>query len=129
MSLIREKSNHTNITRYYSINQAETVNAAVVWISDIRGVKGVSTEYIYFSDLNNRSDEGSESIQLDASISLSDMEKYINERSIDIIHLTGSFNGHPVVIGVDIHERLVYITIRKKDPADISTLEITLNLI
>lgn len=129
MSLIKEESNNTNLTRYYSISQAKTVDTAVMWISDIRRISSISTNYIYFSDLTNRFDEGSESVQLEANASLSDMKKCISENSIDDILLNGKYDGHPVVIGVDLYEKQAYITIRKKDPADINSLERALNIL
>ena len=37
--------------------------------------------------------------------------------------------GKPIVLGVDLEEYLVHITIRKKQPADINQLEKALGLI
>jgi hypothetical protein len=129
MSLIKEKINNNNITRYYSINQIKTVDAAVMWISNIRNIDSISTNYIYLSDLNNRFDEESKSIQLDANVDLSDLKKSIEESSVDIVLLNGKYNEYPIVIGVDLHERLVYITVRKNNLADINALETELSLV
>ena len=129
MSLIKERINNTNITRYYSINQIKTVDAAVIWISNIRNIESISTNYIYLSDLNNRFDENSDSIQLDANVDLIDLKKSVEESSIDIIFLNGKYNKYPVVIGVDLCKLMVYITIRKNNPVDINALEMELLLI
>lgn len=129
MSLIKEKINNTNITRYYSINQIKTVDAAVIWISNIRNIESISTNYIYLSDLNNRFDENSDSIQLDANVDLINLKKRVEESSINMIFLNGKYNKYPVVIGVDLCKLMVYITIRKNNPADINALEMELLLI
>lgn len=129
MSLIKEKINNANITRYYNTNQIKTVDAAVIWISNIRNIKSISTNYIYLSDLNNRFDENSDSIQLDANVDLIDLKKSVEESSINMIFLNGKYNKYPVVIGVDLCKLMVYITIRKNNPADINALEMELLLI
>lgn len=78
----------------------------MAWLSNVRKIPSISTDYIYFADLTNRFDEGSESIQLEADVGLSDMQKYIREHSIDDILLNGKYDEHPVVIGVDPYENI-----------------------
>lgn len=130
MSLLKERSDKINLTRWYSISQVKTVDDAVTWLSDVRKIPDVSTNYFYFVDLINSFDEGtSESVQLEANVSLNDMEKCARENSIDVISLIGEYDGHPVVVGVDLYKKQAYITIRKKDPADIDALERELNLL
>ena len=114
MSLIKEKSNKTNLTRCYSISQVQTIDAAVAWLSDVRKIPSISTDCLYFADLTHSFDEGSESTQLDADTSLDDMRKCFRENSIDMILLDGEYNGRPVAISIDPYEKQVRITIKKK---------------
>lgn len=129
MRLIKEKSNNANVTRYYRISQAKTVDAAVIWINDVRRISSFSTNYIYLSDLTKRFEEGAESVQLDAHASVSEIKKYISENSVDQILINGKYNGHPVVVGVNLYDGQACVTIRKKDPADIDALERELSIL
>lgn len=56
---MKERNNRTNITRYYTFKQVNSSMAVVDWISSLRNVSGIVAEYISYSDLMNRSDEGS----------------------------------------------------------------------
>ena len=129
MTLIREKFNDYNITRYYSLEQVNSLISAVNWLSEIRNIEGIMTKHIDYSDETNRSDEGSTSIQFSGKTSLDILKQEINNRSIDRISLTGKYNEKPVVIGIDLHDYMVGITIRQKDPADLESLEKLLKLI
>lgn len=129
MSLVKERNNGTNITRYYNLEQVFSNLSAVEWINSVRSISGVDVEYIYYSDLMNRSDEGSSNVQLDAQVAVDTMKQELKTRDVDIITLNGTFNGKPLVIGVDLRSNLVYLTIRKRKPADVELIEKMLKLV
>ena len=129
MGFIKERNNGTNITRYYNLEQVFSNLSAVEWISSVRNISGVDVEYIYYSDLINRSDEGSSNVQLDAQAAVATMKQELNTRDAAIITLNGTFNGKPLVIGVDLRSNLVYLTIRKRMPADVELIEKMLKLV
>lgn len=128
MGLVKERKNGTNITRYYKLEQVFSNLSAVEWISSVRSISGVDVEYVYYSDLMNRSDEGSSNVQLDAQVAVDTMKQELKMRDVDIITLNGTFNGKPLVIGVDLRNNLVYLTIRKRMPADVELIEKMLKL-
>ena len=128
MSLVKERKNGTNITRYYKLEQVFSNLSAVEWISSVRSISGVDVEYVYYSDLMNRSDEGSSNVQLYAQVAVDTMKQELKMRDVDIITLKGTFNGKPLVIGVDLRNNLVYLTIRKRMPADVELIEKMLKL-
>ncbi len=129
MSLAKEIENNANITRYYTIGQLNTDIDALAWINEIRYKEDFSTNYLYFSDLDNRSDEGSANIQIDASADYSSMLEILNNRNVDIVLINCKYKGKPVVIGVDLRERMVYVTLRKRIPADFGEIEKELQLV
>ena len=128
MSFIKEKNNVTNITRYYTSDLITCGIEAVEWICTAKDMEGLIVDYIYYSDLQNRSDEGSGSVQLNADVSLSEMINNYNNRNVDIITIVGEYDNALVVIGVDLRNRNVFLTTRKKIPADIKSIEKKLQL-
>lgn len=128
MSFVKERKNGTNITRYYELEQVFSNLSAVEWISSVRSISGIDVEYVYYSDLMNCSDEGSSNVQLDAQVAVDTMKQELEMRDVDIITLNGTFTGKPLVIGVDLRNNLVYLTIRKKMPADVELIEKMLKL-
>ena len=129
MTLIREKISDYNITRYYSLEHINSLISAVNWLSEVRNIEGIMTKHIDYSDETNRSDEGSNSIQFSGTISLDILKQELNNRPIDRISLTGKYNEKSVVIGIGLHDFMVGITIRQKDPADLESLEKLLKLV
>ena len=128
MSFVKERNNRTNITRYYTLEKVNSSMTAVDWVSSLRDVSGLVTEYIYYSDLINRSDEGSGNIQLDSQVTTEVMKLELKKRDVDLITLNCRFNDKPLVIGVDLRSNLVYLTIRKKTPINVELIEKVLNL-
>ena len=128
MSFVKERNTRTNITRYYTFKKVNSSMAAVDWISSLRNVSGIVAEYIYYSDLMNRSDEGSGNIQLDSQVTTEVMKLELKKRDVDLITLNCRFNDKPLVIGVDLRSNLVYLTIRKKTPINVELIEKVLNL-
>ena len=129
MSFVEERNNNrTNITRYYTFKKVNSSMTAVDWVSSLRNVSGLVTEYIYYSDLINCSDEGSGNIQLDSQVTTEVMKLELKNRDVDLITLNCRFNDKPLVIGVDLRSNLVYLTIRKKTPINVELIEKVLNL-
>lgn len=128
MSFVKERKNGTNITRYYELEQVFSNLSAVEWISSVRSINGIDVEHVYYSDLMNCSDEGSSNVQLDAQVAVDTMKQALEMRDVDIITLNGTFTGKPLVIGVDLRNNLVYLTIRKRMPADVELIEKILKL-
>ena len=91
-------------------------------------MEGLVVDYIHYKDLQNRSDEGSTSVRLNADVSLSEMINNYNNRNVDIITIVGEYDNALVVIGVDLRHRNVFLTTRKKIPADIKSIEKKLQL-
>lgn len=129
MSFIKEISDSSNLTRYYYLENVNTNVEAISWLSSIREIDGFFTYYFSYKDLVNRSDEGSESIQINSQESLKKMKLELQNRKIDKITIVGDFFNKTMVIGVDLHTFEIHITIDKNDPADIQQMERLLNLI
>lgn len=49
------------------------------------------------------------------------MKLEFKKRDVDLITLNCRFNDKPLVIGVDLRSNLVYLTIRKKTPANVGS--------
>ena len=129
MTFIKEKISDYNITRYYSLEHVNSLINAVNWLSEIRNIEGIMTKHIDYSDEMNRSDEGSNSIQFSGTTSLNILKQEVLNRSIDRISLTGKYKEKSVVIGIGLHDYMIGITIRQKDPADLESLEKLLKLV
>lgn len=128
MSFIKEKSSYTNIIRYYTSDLITCGIKAVEWIYAAKNMEGLVVNYIRYTDLLNRLDEGNSSVQLNADVSLSEMINNYNNRNVDIITIVGEYDNALVVIGVDLRNRNVFLTTRKKIPADIKSIEKKLQL-
>ena len=83
MSFVKKRSNGSNITRYYNIEQVFSSLSAIEWINSIRNIHGLYVEYIYYGDLMNRSDEGSNNVQLDAQVTVETMKKELKTKDVD----------------------------------------------
>lgn len=129
MSFIKEESNEYNATKYYNLDSIQTGVDALNWLSAVREINGFFTKYISFSDLLNRSDEGSGDIQFESQVSLEELKQGLQNRRVDMISITGRFLEKPVVIGVDMETHEAYLTIRKEQPADTQRIESLLHLI
>lgn len=129
MSFVKKRSNESNITRYYNIEPVFSSLSAIEWINSIRNIHGLQVEYIQYGDLMNRSDEGSNNVQLDAQVTIEIMKQELKTKDVDIIALNGTFIGKPLVIGVDLRSNLVYLIVRKRRPADVELIEKVLKLV
>lgn len=89
MSFIKEKSSYTNIIRYYTSDLITCGIEAVEWIYAAKDMEGLIVNYIRYTDLLNRLNEGSTSVKLNADVSLSEMIHNYNNRDVDIISING----------------------------------------
>lgn len=118
-----QKSNSSNLTRYYRKGNLSTNSEVIRWVSNLRTTKGVSISYFLLSDLSNRSDEGSDNTQIPADATYEVIEKMVKDKNVDLISAYGSFDGKPVVIGVNMNRHEAFITVRKNNKANIDSLE------
>ncbi len=126
---LRDVSNtNSNVIRYYGIDDISNPIEAVAWICEARSAKGLALHYISLTDLVNRSDEGSGSVQLEPQTKQAEIKKIISEKSIDIISLNAEYDGKPIVIGVDLRSLLIFLSARKKNLVNIKSVEEALNL-
>lgn len=129
MALIRSKDSFSNLTNYYKVSGVTNEEDAVRWLNNVRYLPRIVVSYLSLEDLLNRSDEGSESIEFNNEISFEDLKNAIHKRScISIISITGTYFNKPIVVGIDLRGYDEFITIRKKDAADIKALEAALGL-
>ena len=128
MSFIKEIDKGTNILRFYTSNQITNNIEAVKWLYAVKGMEGLTVNYICYTDMMNRQDEGNDSIKLSADVSLSEMIDNYNNRDVHFILINGEYKNAPVGIGVDLRDRTVRLGIRKKIPADIKSIEKKLQL-
>ncbi|MDD6685282.1 MAG: hypothetical protein PUE47_05795 [Lachnospiraceae bacterium] len=61
-------------------------------------------------------------------ISLEDLKNAIHERNIDAMSIAGIYLDKPIVVGVDLRRYYPFITIVKKNAADVKALETALRL-
>lgn len=118
-----KKNNSSNLTRYYRQDNLSTNSEIIRWVSNIRTTKGVSISYFLLSDLLNHSDEGSDNTQIPGDAKYEVIEKAVKDKNVDLISAYGSFEGKPVVIGVNINRYEAFITVRKNNKANIDSLE------
>ena len=123
MSFVNEKSNSLNLTKYYKKDNLSTNSEVIRWVSDLRTTKRMSVSYFLLSDLSNRSDEGSDNTQIPGDAKYEVIEKAVKDKNVDLISAYGSFDGKPVVIGVNINRYEAFITVRKNNKANIDSLE------
>lgn len=128
MSFIKEIDKGTNILRFYTSNQITNNIEAVKWLYAVKDMEGLTVNYICYTDMMNRQDEGNDSIELSADVSLSEMIDNYNNRDVHFILINGEYKNAPVGIGVDLRDRTVRLGIRKKIPADIKSIEKKLQL-
>lgn len=98
------------------------------WLYAVKDMEGLTVNYIRYTDMMNRQDEGNDSIKLNADVSLSEMIDNYNNRDVHFILINGEYKNAPVGIGVDLRDRTVRLGIRKKIPADIKSIEKKLQL-
>lgn len=128
MSFFNEFSNKHVATREYKPSYVNETFDVAKWMFDLKKIPDLTIKYFRLSDLLNCSDEGNDSLQIDGSESYENVGKLFNENWVDIISATGKYEGKPVVIGFDHREKLIYISLRKKELANIERLENKLHL-
>lgn len=104
-------------------------DSALRWLDSVRDKSGITVNHIVFKDQHRRSEDGGGNVRLKAGAAYPEMEEALRSREADLISLNCEYEGRPVVIGVDLRIYNVYITIRKKTPADSAALEALLQLL
>lgn len=127
MELIEEKSNQTNITRIYRVDDVSNLEKAVSWICSVIQNKIISPFYISLSDLVNRSDEGSGNAQLGPESTYTDIMNELRHKDVDLISVNALYQDKPIVLGVDLSSFQVFLTARKKRLVDFRSMEEQLN--
>ena len=130
MSFVEEIIRHSTIFRYYKIDSLNNRMDSVKWISDIRKIPGITTDWLYYSDLINQSgDEDSGSIVIDAETNLDSLISILKGRTVHSIKLIGKYYDKSVLISVNLSNYLIGIGIDRKQPVDYESLEKNLNLV
>ncbi len=128
MSKINEVKDKYVILRTYTLTEVNDIDSAVEWIEKVKKLPKLITKYISLEDTTHRSDEGNTSKQLSFSADKSEIYKEIKSGQIDDISLNAKYAEKPVVIGVDLNDKTVFITARNKNKADIEEMEKLLGL-
>ena len=129
MARIQRKENVSHITQYYNISGIFNLKKAVEWICSILNKKEIVSDVISLNDLINRSDEGSGDVQLENNTTIDDIMGELSDKNIDLITINGSFHNKPIVLGVDLRNFHVFVTARKNNMVDLSSLEQYLKLV
>lgn len=127
MSIISKRKSNTNEIVYYSIPGCKQEDDCWKWIFNVFKSRLIEVLYITLDDLTNRTDEGSASVQLPPQTNERDFLLH-RKSNIEMISITGRYEGNPVVIGVDLRKYCSFITIRNKQPASIVKLADVLHL-
>ena len=128
MGKIKEKRNNSNTVYYYKISKVLDSESALKWIYEIINLRIIEINYISLNDINNNSDDGNTSKQLQPNISEEELKESFKEGNIDTISITGEYENKPIVIGIDFREYREFITIRNNKPADYISLAKKLDL-
>ena len=96
----------------YSDDRVYDLESACVWIAEIVKIPSIETNYISLSDLSNRSDEGDTSAQISGGASSSEIYDKAKEVYVDIISLTGKYKGKLIATGVDLRNKMIFITLK-----------------
>ena len=129
MSLVHADANRFNETRYYEVPFFKKREDAMEVVQSIRGLPGFEADRVFFEDIVNRSGEGSQSARFSGEVSNGVVKEYIMTSCISSMGVGGTYKGAPVIVGADFDSARLYITLRKKKPADIEDLEKVLNLV
>lgn len=122
MILVSEKEHTSVITKTYRVELIKSSADIVIWVNAIRECDNIKVNFIEFSDLNRRSDEGSNSIQFNADVSAEDLRDAFRHYDVDMISVSGHYRGANIVIAVDLRSKLVSITTRKSNPVNYDSL-------
>lgn len=128
MNKIKEVADKHVTLRRYSLSGIKDVESAIEWFGKARKISCLTTEYITLKDLTNRNDEGNMSKQLSPDVDINDIYNELSVREIDKVSLSGEYKNKPIVIGVDLNDKTVSITVRNKNRADIEEIEKLLGL-
>ena len=118
---------HLTVWRY-SDNKVHDLESACVWIAGIVNIQSIETDYISLMDVTNRSDEGNTSTQISGGASLSEIYAKAKEADADIISLTGKYKGKLIATGVDLRNKMIFITLKNSSAMLIDEIQDVLGL-
>ena len=118
---------HLTVWRYSNSEIYDTLSACE-WIVKAAKVPSIEVDYYTLRDLTNRNDEGNTSSQLSGKANLSEMYGKVQEADIDIISMTGAYQGKLIVIGVDLRSKTISVTLNNSNSKLIDDIETLLQL-
>lgn len=125
MNIVNFYEDNVNIVRMYHVDRIQCDMDAVEWISDVRTLDDIHTDYIQFS---KTTDEINDTL-LGPNVSLENMKFVFSHGDFNSVYLNGEFKGRPIAVGVYLVNKHVSITFSKSEPADLSALELALGSI
>ena len=129
MAFTKQDESDRCIIRYYTVEYIKNIEDAVKWISDARYIPGMSIyERIYLKDSFSGIWDN-ESTVVEVDISYEELLSEVKERYIDRIFWWGHYYNADVCIEIEIFKKYERILTKKKNPADIESLEKALNLV
>lgn len=127
MAFVKEHVLFMNLVRCYHLGEIKTDEDAVLWVDKIRNMPDIVPRHIKLEDTARRSDEGSQSVELDGDISPEVLRGTFKGVDVDYIILSGTFRDEPVTISAALYgAHGVGITVRrdrKNEYKAYSTLE------
>ena len=121
------RDKHVTVWRY-SDNRVYDLKSACDWLAKIIEIPSVEINHISLRELTNRNDEGNTSKQTSGCASSLEIYHIAQEIDADIISLTGKYKEKLIVIGVDVRDRLIYITLKNSSANLIDEIQDALGL-
>ena len=113
MTFKEEISNDSNITRYYDSNDKDMLS----WLINAKKLESVKYQFI------EAERNGSPVRQISGYATITDLMILMKAVRPDAVQACGTYDGKPIVLGFNVNDKTVHITIRKSLPADINELE------
>ena len=127
--LIREyEDNYYDRIRVYRSRYVTDIQSAADYALLIRSHPGLHIEKIFFEDLHLREEEHALPVEEDGNIPDDLLLSYVLSSGIDIIKLTGEYNGKRIEIGIRKYEGEVWLRIWHLTEIELKSLEDELGL-
>ncbi len=127
MELVKRNENLKHVGYYYKSTYSR--NELVQWIYNIAQMKILGIKTISLNDYSERDVEGNTSKEYLSDVSLEEIQKYLIISYIETITVQFEYKDKPVLVGVNLQNNQIFITLRKRKLADISELEKILGLL
>ncbi len=121
------KDRHLTVWRYTD-ERVYDLKSASSWIAKAAKIPSLETDYISLRDLTNRNDEGNNSSQISGKSSSIEIYNKAQKADIDSISLTGKYKGKLIVVGVNLRNRFISITLKNSSIDLIKEIQGALNL-